>query len=1036
MLLSVSLPIVSAAEGLTTTEEAVTPPVQTTVPDATTEPPVTDLPITGTLGSSLTYTLDPDDGVLRIVGSGSIPDYTASSAPFLAYADQIRSLLLDERITSIGANAFLGLSVTEVTVPDGVLHIGSYAFGYYLSGGSYETVSGFTLRSGNGTKAETYAAENGFTFRSTAPDPTGTCGNGITWHLSTDGVLTLTGSGRMNDYTSQKAPYAAYATGKDGYRVTSLIVGDGITYLGEKAFEDFTQLAEVSLPQSLTKIGASAFDGCSSLRAIVVPASVTVIDRYAFSGCYELSSLSLSAGLTTIGERAFEMTALTSLSLPSTVTSLGKYAFYGCSSLRDASLGSVTLLPEKVFATCDSLQTVTFSAALTEIGASAFEECSSLLSLSFPSGLTAIGERAFYGCSSLSSVVLPDSLTALESYAFYGCSSLTSLNTGNGVPSLPAFAFGACPSLSSVTIGSSVASLGEYAFVDCTALASIYLPYTVKSIQLGALGYVKSGSTYIDDPASTIEIIGQSPSAAENYAVAHAFPFTSRGTVNSDGGAVNEDIRWTFTTATGVLRLSGTGAMPDYATVEETPWGLYASIIKAVVVDNGITFIGASSFDGCSALTGVSLPSTLRTVGSGAFAGTALTTLSLPDGLETIEDRAFENCTELASVSLPDSLVHIGPYAFCGDEKLTSLLLPASVEYIGTYAVGYNASFEIIEEFYISGSKDSAAKQYADHEGIPFRENGHQQLTDPSSGASVSFPSDSDSGFSFAVTKIEEGLGSQFLLQRSEFALVYDVSVLQNNLPFSLQGTATLTLPVPEGINPLSVSLYSLSGSGSETTILKCEAEVSGGYFVIRTNTLSRLVISNADLLSLSRVTVHCLYTDGTPASDPTEYFASTGAVYTFTAPELEGFTPDHTELIFDTASGDNDLHLTFTYSEATTTTAPPASTSATGKSGKTNWGAILLPIILILVLALVAAVVLLLYLNKKKKKQRSETAKTIAAADKNGKSDQFAPTIIVPEFKTQEINIESLFADEPEEDVEAEEALKTASESESQPKN
>ena len=146
-------------------------------------------------------------------------------------------------------------------------------------------------------------------------------------------------------------------------------------------------------------------------------------------------------------------------------------------------------------------------------------------------------------------------------------------------------------------------------------------------------------------------------------------------------GTCGENATWKFDTATRTLTISGTGAVAD-----NSGWKDISSIIKGIVVEEGITAIGPRIFEACAAST-VSLPATLESLGEGAFSGcAALTQVAVPSGIAEIPKSAFAGCTSLSSVDLPDSVASIGSKAFSGCLSLASLEFPSSCSSIGDSA--------------------------------------------------------------------------------------------------------------------------------------------------------------------------------------------------------------------------------------------------------------------------------------------------------------------------------------------------------------
>ena len=140
----------------------------------------------------------------------------------------------------------------------------------------------------------------------------GTCGaegdgSNLTWTLDSEGVLTISGSGDMRDYDYSSPWY------ENGNQIQSVFMANGVTSIGNFAFNECTSLTSMTIPDSVTSIGNGAFKGCTSLTSVTIPGSVTRIGVGAFASC----------------------TSLTSVTIPDSVTRIGKQAFDYCTSLTD-----------------------------------------------------------------------------------------------------------------------------------------------------------------------------------------------------------------------------------------------------------------------------------------------------------------------------------------------------------------------------------------------------------------------------------------------------------------------------------------------------------------------------------------------------------------------------------------------------------------------------------------------------------------------------------------------------------------------------
>jgi uncharacterized protein YjdB len=309
--------------------------------------------------------------------------------------------------------------------------------------------------------------------------PSGTIGQ-LTWSLD-GGVLTISGTGAMPDYTSSSnSPWYSNRS-----NITTVNIQDGVTSIGTYAFNGCTSLTSITIGNSVTTIGGYAFNGCTSLTSITIPNSVTSIGNYAFNGCTKLASITIGNSVTTIGGRAFDgCTSLTSVTIPNSVTTIESYAFNGCTKLASITIGnSVTTIGDYAFNGCTSLTSITIPNSVTSIGNYAFNGCSKLASITIGNSVTTIGDYAFYNCAGLTSVTIGNSVTTIGSGAFAGCTSLTSVTIPNSVTTIGSAAFNGCSKLASITIGNSVTTIGQQAFSGCSSLTYVVvLPTTPPSI--------------------------------------------------------------------------------------------------------------------------------------------------------------------------------------------------------------------------------------------------------------------------------------------------------------------------------------------------------------------------------------------------------------------------------------------------------------------------------------------------------------------------------------------------------------------------
>ncbi len=970
-------------------------------------------PISGTCGTSnVTYEIG-EDQTLTISGSGEMPDYSTNDAPWAEHSSSILKIVISDGVTSIGNNAFLNVHADEVTIPNSVTSIGEYALGYLYIEGNYTRINEFTIIAASGSAAETYANDNDIEFRSTDQQTLkGECGDGVYYELTPDGVLTISGNGEMNSFASEKAPWYKYVSGDRDYVIREVRILDGVTNVGENAFYGCTSLAAVTLSQSVTDIASRAFEDCAKLSSVTMENSVISIGDEAFAYCTALKYITLSDTLQSLGKRAFYQSGLTEITLPASLTVAGETVFYGCASLTDATVNCVTV-PPRVFAECTSLKTVTLTDTVQNIGEYAFGGCTSLSSVTSSSNLVSVREYAFQDCAALTEVNFESSVTEYGIYCFKNCVSLKKFTFADQIEIIPEGMFFGCTSLSEVTLGDNINSILNYAFVDCNELASLFVSYKVRNIGQYAYGYSYSDGNYLPISDAEAKIEGFTPSVAQLYAEANGITFVSYKTVDTDLGNITDDIVWKFRPSTGVLNIIGEGEMPDYLSFAETPWYVYKTYIKQVTFSNGILNIGSNSFNGCSTIETIDIPASAQTIGASAFAGTSIVTANIPSGIIRIENNAFDGCASLYTVSLPNTLQYIGEAAFRGSNIMTSILIPESVVEIGAKAIGFDADNSRIADFKVKGVEGTLASIYAEHNGLSFIINGYVEILDSVNDCKVSILGDSANGYKLEFNKLSPIFTPMLIIPSDQTLIQYEIVLKYNDENADFDGSAEISFPIPEGMADKVLYVYSVADNGD---FIAVNFSDTGSKISFSNTELGKYVISTVDLSNLYKITVNYLYSNGSSVTEPLYVRATSGAEYRFTAEKKKGCTIK--ENTFSGTVADSDVTIDFIY-------VKKAGSNSGGKDS-TVAKIVITVFLIILILALIAAVILLIYLNKKKKNQEKETGKTIkAAAKKPDKQDEMAKTMIVPDFATREINIESLFADDPEEDLDAEEKLK-----------
>ncbi len=252
---------------------------------------------------------------------------------------------------------------------------------------------------------------------------TGMCGDDAVWtYTHSNKSLVISGEGEIYDYLRKEAPWYRFRR-----LITSCIISDGITRVGENTFIDLTTLENLVIGNDVESIGMLAFSYCKKLLAINIPDSTTELGTGAFFGCINATSLSLPMSISAYS---------------------GDCIFQKCSALTEISIPeNWTYLPSGIFMDCVSLENVTLPDSITTIELTAFKNCFELSNINMPSNLTKIRSQSFANCISLTSLVLPRSLEAIDGKAFSGCTNLVSITLYDNITTMRANIFENCPNV-------------------------------------------------------------------------------------------------------------------------------------------------------------------------------------------------------------------------------------------------------------------------------------------------------------------------------------------------------------------------------------------------------------------------------------------------------------------------------------------------------------------------------------------------------------------------------------------------------------
>lgn len=341
----------------------------------------------------------------------------------------------------------------------------------------------------------------------------GKCGKNVNYKLTGNGILTISGTGNMYDYDNEEiiVPWV------NSY-VSNVVIGNGVTRIGNNAFDSKNTIVDVTIGTSVKSIGSNAFSG-TSIHQLSLPKSVESIEVEAFKNCKGLEEVTLNEGLKAIDNFAFyNCSELKSVTIPSTVRSIGESAFYNCSSLETVDVLSKNVIlgnyvfdntkwyntqPYGLVYTGTVLydykgnayyenQTIEIKNGTTAIAPNVFKNFNGIKKINIPNSVNFIGSTAFAGCTSLQLTKLPSGLKYIGESAFSNCKNITVTSIPGKVTTIKESAFRNCSKISTINLPVSVKSIGSRVFLGCSNLKKVYIKNTVKEIGMDALGNCKN----------------------------------------------------------------------------------------------------------------------------------------------------------------------------------------------------------------------------------------------------------------------------------------------------------------------------------------------------------------------------------------------------------------------------------------------------------------------------------------------------------------------------------------------------------------
>ena len=626
--------------------------------------------------------------------SSGTPSYCVSQAAYL-YA-------------SVGASAKIGVGILSKRYSKGIEIWGKdnspVRVYYHIEDGVLRTSC---------TRGKEFIAQGGWTSYCTSPSSRyfNPAGVGSYVDAGAGGAIVPIYTYTLDD--ANRATITGYNGSATALYIPGEIDGHEVVAIGDRAFQNRTDLKTVMIPDSVENIGIGTFSNCTQLANISWSKNLEKIGENAFYNCDNLQIVEIPKSLKDV------YATYDSIDIPNGV-------FNGCSNLKTVNFeeGS-TIIADALFRGCDGLEEVTIPDTITEIYGYVFADCKNLKNINISDSVTVIGQSVFEGDTSIKEINLPDSITKLGARVFSGCDSLESIVIPDSVVNIGIGAFSECKNLKSVTLSRSLEKIGENAFYNCDSLQSIEIPKSLEDVYAtydsidipnGVFNGCSNLKTVNFEEGSTViaDALFRGCDGLEEVTIPKTVTIIKNHAFNNCvnlkrvdiSNGVTEIEKSVFEDCTNLQKV----ILPD--TVNSMGTNIFYNCINLTEVHlpNIRQNIMANTFYNCKKLTTINFPSTLTTIGNSAFMDCeSLPEAILPSGVEKIENNAFKNCKSLKKAVVPDTVSSIGSSAFYGCEALTDITLGSKLKKIDSQTFyGCAALPSIVIPYNVTTIGDSA----------------------------------------------------------------------------------------------------------------------------------------------------------------------------------------------------------------------------------------------------------------------------------------------------------------------------------------
>ena len=654
--------------------------------------------------------------------SSGTPTYCASQAAYL-YA-------------SVGASAKIGVGIASKTFSKSIEIWGKnnspVRVYYHIEDGVLRTSC---------TRGKEFAAQGGWTSYWTSPgsryfNPAGV-GSYFDAGAGAGGAIVPIYTYTLDD--ANRATITGYSGNATALYIPDEIDGHEVVAIGDRAFENRTDLRTVMIPDSVTEMGGYAFNNCTNLSNVTLSKSLKYMGGRAFGSCEKITQIEIPKSLDNCGNSGYASyhgpfgacsglkkitfeegtteissglfrgcTGVEKINIPDSVTEIESSSFEDCINLVSVNIpDSVIKIGNEAFAGCEKIESINIPDSVTEIGGSTFANCSKLSNVKLSKSLEYMGGRAFGSCEKITQIEIPKSLDNCgnSGYASYhgpfgACSGLKKITFEEGTTEISSGLFRGCTGVEKINIPDSVTEIESSSFEDCINLVSVNIPDSVIKIGNEAFAGCEKIES-INIPDSVTEIGGSTFANCSKLSNVKL----SKNLEYMGGRAFGNCEKITQIEIPKSLDRCGDSGYSSY----QGPFGA-CSGLKTVIFESGITKIPCYLFEKCTGLEKIDIPDTVTVVENSSFSGctkleevkysnkltkienygfygcTLLKKVVMPDTINFIGNSIFQNCTSLTEVHLPKSLKEIPSDTFSGCKKLTTINFPSTLTTIGNSA--------------------------------------------------------------------------------------------------------------------------------------------------------------------------------------------------------------------------------------------------------------------------------------------------------------------------------------------------------------